>query len=193
LLICPLSSNRTRAASLGGTSRTRAPEAISCCASSCPSPRAPSIAHLLLGQPLAHSSNPSTYLLDARTRNRPSCFSCTSSATAVCDPLCRSIPITTPATVHHLHAKISRQEEPRWARLNSEPEHASLQPHRGPDTTSRHLVRKPDQQVGRRFVSQPVAPHERYDRSRTPLTKFHSDGSCANRRAVAFGWVRRAD
>src|SRR5947207_7847805 len=109
-------------------------------------------------------------------RNRPSCFSCTSSATAVCDPLCGSIPITTPATVPHLHAKISRQEEPRWARLNSEPEHASLEPHRGRDTTSWHLVRNPDQQVGRRFVRPPVAPHERYDRSRTPLTKFHSDG-----------------
>jgi hypothetical protein len=34
----------------------------------------------------------------------------------------------------------------------------------GWDTTGWQLVHKPDQQVGRRFVSQPVASHGRYDR-----------------------------
>jgi hypothetical protein len=86
-----------RAAGLGGTSTTGSPAASSRWASSRPSPLAPSIAQLRFGQRAAQSSNAGTCLPEADTRTCPSRFSLASSANAVCERLCGSIPITTPA------------------------------------------------------------------------------------------------
>jgi hypothetical protein len=81
---------------------------------------------------------------------------------------------------HASHAYLQRQhrrERPWRARLISDDcARASLEPRHGRDTTSRHLVHKPDQKVGRRFASQPVAPIGRYDQRRTPTVKSQSDG-----------------
>ena len=63
---------------------------------------------------------------------------------------------------------------PRRARLNPDRQrfHASLEPHHSDETTSWHLVHKPNPQVGRRFRSQPVARHERYEQLARPSISF---------------------
>jgi len=105
LLVSPASSNRTRAASLGGTSSTRSPTATSCWASRCPSPAAPSTAQIRSGQAAAHVTSRSAWVAEARTRNSPSGSSAAPIATAVCEPLCGSTPIITVATGWSLHPR----------------------------------------------------------------------------------------
>jgi hypothetical protein len=48
----------------------------------------------------------------------------------------------------------------------------SFEPHHGRSTTNLHLVHKPNPQVGRRFRSRPVAPHERYEQLARPSISF---------------------
>ena len=57
LLMSPVASSRTRAASLGGTSSTRSPAASSCWASRWPTPPAPSTAQARCGHACAHASS----------------------------------------------------------------------------------------------------------------------------------------
>jgi hypothetical protein len=57
LFVSPAASSRTRAPSLGCTSRTRSPAITSRCASKYPIPRAPSTAQARCGRARAHSSS----------------------------------------------------------------------------------------------------------------------------------------
>jgi hypothetical protein len=72
LPVFPVCSSRTRAASLGCTSSTRSPAAISCWASRRPSPGAPSTAHVRSGQACAQPTSSSACAGQARTRILPS-------------------------------------------------------------------------------------------------------------------------
>ncbi len=89
------SNTRTLADNVGGTSTTSSPAATNCCANRYPSPDVDSIAHLRSLNRSAQSINMSHCFFDDRTFNEPSSFSSWSTATAVCDPLCGSTPITT--------------------------------------------------------------------------------------------------
>ena len=95
LLVFPVCSSRTRAASLGCTSSTRSPAATSCWASRPPSPRAPSTAQVRSGRARAQATSLLAWSGQARTRSVPSGSSAAPTATAVCEPLCGSIPIIT--------------------------------------------------------------------------------------------------
>ncbi len=95
LLTSPLSSSWARAASLGCTSTTRSPAATSCWATKYPRPEAFSTAQVRSGHALAHSLKRASCSGPDRTRNWPSVASCSSMATAVCEPLCGSMPIVT--------------------------------------------------------------------------------------------------
>ncbi len=97
LFTFPVASSRTRAPSLGCTSRTRSPADSSCWASRCPRPPAPSTAQARSGQAAAQSSSRSACVAQARTRSSPSGSSAPLIATAVCEALCGSIPIITRA------------------------------------------------------------------------------------------------
>jgi len=74
---------------------TRSPAATSCWASSRPSPRAPSTAQVRSGQACAQATSFTAWSGQARTRSLPSGSSAAPTATAVCEPLCGSIPIIT--------------------------------------------------------------------------------------------------
>jgi hypothetical protein len=128
--VSPASSSRTRAASLGGTSATRSPLATSCCARRQPSPPAPSTAQIRSGHACAHATSCPACDGQAFTRIRPSGCSAAPSATAVCEPLCGSIPIITAvmSTLQH----IRRNEDPAAGMpYYSAGTRASFEPHRG--------------------------------------------------------------
>ena len=97
LFTFPVASSLTRAPSFGCTSRTRSPADSSCWASRWPRPPAPSTAQVRSGQAAAHSSSRLACASLARTRSCPSGSSAPLIATAVCEALCGSIPIITPA------------------------------------------------------------------------------------------------
>ena len=108
-------SNRTRAASLGCTSTTRSPAATSCWASRRPSPGAPSTAQVRSGQAAAQATSCPAWAGQARIRTLPSGSSAAVTATAVCEPLCGSIPIIT--VISELHLLTRRLDRPRRACL----------------------------------------------------------------------------
>ena len=91
LVDLPEPGSRTPAARLGGTSSTRSPAASSCCASSCPSPRAPAAAS---GSPclaaLPHES------LSIHLSDRGS-----TSQSSLPHPERRSLPLNSPAQLAH--------------------------------------------------------------------------------------------
>ncbi len=90
-----VSNTRTRAASTAGTSTTSSPAATSCWDSRYPNPAADSTAHRRWSNRAAQPNSSTVWAAEADTCSLPTITSSVSIATAVCDPLCGSIPIIT--------------------------------------------------------------------------------------------------
>jgi hypothetical protein len=146
LLMSPVASSRTRAASLGGTSSTRSPADSSCWASRWPTPPAPSTAQVRSGHACAHASSRSACAAQARTRSWPSGSSAGLIATAVCEALCGSTPIITDTTAMpllpnpDLGAKTAAGT-PNFRELAGA--RASFEPRHGEAPARWHVVKKP--------------------------------------------------
>ena len=83
----------------------------SCWASRPPSPRAPSTAHVRSGQAPAQATSFPAWSGQAQTRSVPSGSSAPPTATAVCEPLCGSIPIITAITTLPI---VTRRPDRLW-------------------------------------------------------------------------------
>ena len=186
LLICPVSSSRTRAASLGGTSSDLFAGGDQLLREQMPQPARA----LDRPRPLRPATRPSSAApRPARPMPAPAAAPAASRAhrsrTAVCDPLCGSIPIITPAIV-----VTSTQDQPagrpRRARLNSGRHRRArlfrATPRARHDGPAPRSQARPDRSADGSGAS-PSHLHGRYDQVERPLTKFQSDGSRAHRTA----------
>ena len=95
LPLLPEPSSRTRADSVAGTSTTCSPASTSSRANSSPKPDADSIAHVRSSNLAAHCNSRARCCRDARTSSSLNTVSLASTATAMCDALCGSIPMMT--------------------------------------------------------------------------------------------------
>jgi hypothetical protein len=163
LFTVPVFSSRTLAASLGWTSRTRSPAASSCCASSRPSPVAPSIAQTRL----APGRRPRLQILDLRRRGPDSDLTEPRLVRRESHRGMRCL-VRVDADHHHSHVVLLESDGPwRACLISDRPAFSPLSSH----ATARHDEPAPrskakPNRAGRRFASQPVAPLARYDSRR---------------------------
>lgn len=118
---------------------------------------APSTAHTRSGQLAAQARSCSTWLVLDRTRNWPNTVSHRSMATAVCEALWGSIPITTAAIYPPLG---SRNEGPRWANLITTAAHTPLSSHTTGEVRWVHksITSQTGEPADRSFASEPIGP-----------------------------------
>lgn len=107
-------STRTRVDNDAGTSTTRSPRATSCWASNRPTPAAPSTAQVRSGQPAANANSRSTCRRLETTRTDVLTDPSALITTAVCAPLCGSIPMICTESSYLLDGRGTRGGQSRW-------------------------------------------------------------------------------